>query len=164
MSDDPASSDSGTASGQGAAGSSGAGAAVPNIVFADLNVPSGGSVGHIVPSLSIIHDNDSFAVQWAARNLGPGNAAAFTDLLVVTSIPEGCPGSDDQDHAVVFDSSQSGNAQDYMEGPLPAGATSPGVQPTVGPFPTGSYRLTVTLAQGLTNTTEFTCIAIVDHT
>jgi len=53
--------------------------------------------------------------------------------------------------------------QDYMEGPLPAGSTSPGVQPTVGPFPTGSYRLTVTLAQGITNTTEFTCIDIIDH-
>ena len=152
-----------SATNQASAGSgTGSDAGTPNIVFADLNLPSGGSVGHVVPSLAIIHSNDTFAVQWAAKNVGSGNAAAFTDLLVITSIPEGCPGSDDQNHPVVFDSSQSGNPQDYTEGPLAAGATSPGLQPNVGPFATGSYKLTVTLAQGVANTTDFNCIPIID--
>lgn len=132
------------------------GAAPPNLTF--------GGDGTIVPDKAIIHDDETFAVQWIARNLGPGDAPAFTDLPVVTRIPEGCPGSDDQDHPVVFNSSTDGNPQDYQEPPLAAGASGSLMQPTVGPFPTGSYRLTVTLAQGLADVSNFNCIDIIDHT
>lgn len=146
-----------------AAGNSGTGsdAGTPNIVFADLNLPDG-SIGHVGISLAIVHSNDTFAVMWAAKNLGPGNAAAFTDLLVITSIPEGCPGSVDKDYQVVFDSSKSGNPQDYTEGPLAAGAVAPTMQPTVGPFAAGSYKFTATL--GVSNATDFNCINIIDPT
>jgi hypothetical protein len=51
-----------------------------------------------------------------------------------------------------------------VEQPLAAGATGSLMQPSVGPFPTGSYRLTVTLAQDLANVTNFNCVDIIDHT
>ena len=150
MADSQDSNDAGTNTDGGAA------PAAPNLAF--------GGDGTIVPDKAIIHDNETFAVQWTAHNLGPGDAPAFTDLLVVTRIPEGCPGSDDQDHPVVFNSATDGNPQDYMEQPLAAGAIGSLMQPSVGPFPTGSYRLTVTLAQDLANVTNFNCVDIIDHT
>lgn len=57
----------------------------------------------IVPSSAIIHESDSFQVQWSEVNRSGVDVGAFTDRLVVTSIPEGCPGSDDAEHPVVFD-------------------------------------------------------------
>jgi hypothetical protein len=150
MPDSPQSTDAGTGADGGTA------AAAPNLTF--------GGDGTIIPDKAIIHDNETFAVQWIAKNLGPGDAPAFTDLLVVTKIPEGCPGSDDQDHPIVYNSGTDGNPQDYMEQALAAGASGPVMQPTVGPFATGSYRLTVTLAQGVANVTNFNCIDIIDHT
>ena len=79
---------------------------------------------------------------------------AFVDRLVITSIPEGCPGSADQEHEVVFES-------DVEESELASGATGELMDPTVGPFPAGSYRLTVTLASDLGNgMTTFNCIEI----
>ena len=123
----------------------------PQIVFAT----------DIIPDKAIIHNNESFQVQWAAFNASQVDSPAFTDLLVITSIPEGCPGSDDQEHPVVYNSETDGNPQDFLEQPLPAGQEGSVMQPMVGPFPAGSYRLTVTLAQGLSNTTSFNCIEIV---
>jgi len=123
----------------------------PNIVFATA----------IVADKAIIHDSDTFQVQWAAFNASETDSPAFTDLLVITKIPEGCPGSDDQDHPVVYDSAKDGNPQDYLEQPLAAGAEGGLMQPMVGPFPAGSYRLTVTLAKDLSNTTKYSCIDIV---
>jgi|GEM_PF-3537006 len=122
-----------------------------NIVFAT----------DVIPDKAIIHDDETFQVQWAAFNAGQVDSPAFTDLLVITSIPEGCPGSDDQEHPVVYDSSTDGNPQDFLEQPLAAQAEGTLMQPMVGPFPAGSYRLTVTLAQGLSDVTIFNCIEII---
>lgn len=122
----------------------------PNIVFASA----------IMPDKAIIHDNDTFQVQWSAFNAGQAASLAFTDLLVITSIPEGCPGSDDQDHPVVYSSDTQGNPQDFLEQPLAPGQGGSTMQPMVGPFPAGSYRLTVTLALNVSNTTNYSCIDI----
>jgi hypothetical protein len=109
-----------------------------------------------------VHDDESFAVQWSAFNSGSQAAPAFRDRLVVTSIPEGCPGSDDVDHEVVFDSDADGDRADFTEDGLAPGAAGPLMQPVVGPFPAGSYRLTVTLADDLGDgVTTFNCIEIV---
>jgi len=119
----------------------------------------------VTPSAAIIHDNDPFQVQWTAQNTDGVTSTAFTDLLVITSIPEGCPGSDDQEHPVVFSSDTDGNPSEYQEQPLDPGATGNLVQPTVGPFPAGSYRLTVTLASDVGNgDTTFHCIDIIPAT
>jgi hypothetical protein len=118
-----------------------------DIVFADLDNP-------IVPDSAIIHDNESFRVQWSALNASDKDVAAFVDRLVITSIPEGCPGSDDREHEIVFES-------DVEESELASGATGKLMDPLVGPFPAGSYRLTVTLANDLDNgMTTFNCIEI----
>jgi hypothetical protein len=58
----------------------------PTIVFADPG-------NAVMPSAAIIHGNDTFQVQWTAQNTSQGTSTAFTDLIVITSIPEGCPGS-----------------------------------------------------------------------
>jgi hypothetical protein len=129
-----------------------------SIVFANPDNP-------VTPSAAILHENDTFQVQWNARNTDQVTSTAFTDLLVITSIPEGCPGSDDQEHAVVFSSDTDGDPADYQEQPLDPGATGNLMQPTVGPFPAGSYRLTVTLASDVGNgDTTFRCIDIVPAT
>jgi hypothetical protein len=125
-----------------------------NIVFAT----------DITPDKAIIHDNESFKVQWNAYNDSQVDSPEFSDLLVITEITDGCPGSDDQDYPVVYDSETDGDSQDYLEQPLAAGAAGSLMQPTVGPFPAGSYRLTVTLAKDLSNTTSFNCIEIIAAT
>jgi hypothetical protein len=130
-------------------------APAPTLVF--------GGTRSVFPDKAIIHDNDTFAVQWSARNQGATDAPAFTDLLVITQIPEGCPGSDDQDHPVVYNSDNDGNPQDYMEGPLAKGTEGPLMQPTAGPFPAGFYRLTVTIAAGLADVTTFNCVEIIQQ-
>ncbi len=126
-----------------------------DIVFATPDNP-------ITPDKAIVHDNESFAVQWAAFNGGGQAVAAFVDRLVVTSIPEGCPGSDDTEHAVVFDSDQNGDPADYSEPGLAAGTAGALMAPQVGPFAAGAYRLTVTLASDTGNGAQtFNCIDIV---
>jgi hypothetical protein len=131
-------------------------AGTANIMFASdivANVPGGDGV---------IHDNESFVVQWTAQNTGSSASPGFTDLLVVSSLPEGCPGDDTKDHPVVFNSDRDAdNPQDFLEGALDPGQTGGLMQPQVGPFAAGDYRLSVTLAEGLANTTQFTCITIV---
>jgi hypothetical protein len=109
---------------------------------------------------SFIHDNESFRVQWQSVNSGPADNPAFSDRLVVTLLPEGCPGSDDQDHRVVFDSDADGDAEDFQEAALAAGAVGTVMQPTVGPLDVGFYRLTVTLDTRSTMTTSFNCVEI----
>ncbi len=116
----------------------------------------------VTASAAIIHDNDAFQVQWAAQNIDGVTSTVFTDSLVITSIPEGCPGSDDQEHPVVFSSDTDGNPSDYQEQPLAPGATGNLMHATVGPFPAGSYRLTVTLASDVGDgDTTFNCIDII---
>jgi hypothetical protein len=131
-------------------------AGTSNIVFASdivANVPGGDDV---------IHDNESFQVQWTAQNTGTAATSAFTDLLVVSSVPEGCPGDDSKDHPVVFSSDRDAdNPQDFLEGPLNPGQTGSLMQTSVGPFAAGSYRLSVTLAKDVANVTLVTCIDIV---
>jgi hypothetical protein len=130
----------------------------PTIVFADPG-------NAVMPSAAIIQGNITFQVQWTAQNTSQGTSTAFTDLLVITSIPEGCPGSDDQEHPVVYSSDTDGNSSEYQEQPLAPGATGNLMQPTVGPFPAGSYRLTVTLASDVDNgDTTFNCIDIIPAT
>ena len=124
----------------------------PNIIFA----PDTG----IIPSAAIIHDDETFQVQWQAFNAGSADSPAFTDLLVVVSVPEGCPPSDDQEHPVVYNSETDGNPQDFLEQPLKAGEIGPVLSATVGPFPAGSYNLVVTVAKDLSNVTLWNCIEI----
>ncbi|TGS54601.1 hypothetical protein EN844_32465, partial [Mesorhizobium sp. M3A.F.Ca.ET.201.01.1.1] len=71
------------------------------VVFANPDNP-------ITPDKAIVHDNEAFRVQWSAFNAGDADLMAFIDRLVITSIPEGCPGSDDVEHEVVFDSDTDG--------------------------------------------------------
>jgi hypothetical protein len=126
-----------------------------DIVFADADNP-------ITPHKSIIRDTDDFRVQWLAFNISGQSVPAFTDRLVITSIPEGCPGSDDVEHEIVFDSDIDGKPADYAEPDLEPETAGPLMQPAVGPFPKGSYRLTVTLASDLGIGHEtFNCIDIV---
>ncbi|MFD5555059.1 hypothetical protein ACFWIA_14635 [Streptomyces sp. NPDC127068] len=126
-----------------------------DIVFAD-------SANPITPDKAIIHDNESFRVQWAALNVSTQDFPAFVDRLLIESIPEGCPGSDDTEHEAVFDSEVDGDANDFSEPDLLAGGTGPVLNPSVGPFPVGDYRLTVTLANDLgVGHTTFLCIPIV---
>ena len=123
-----------------------------NIIFASS----------VIPDKAIIHDDETFRVQWKAFNTGQVDSPAFTDRLVVTLIAEGCPGSDDQEHPVVYDSNVDGNAQHFLESSLAAGAEGDLMQPIVGPFPAGSYRLTVTLDTNSSMTTTFNCIDIIN--
>ena len=125
---------------------------MPDIVFATS----------VIPDKAVIHDDDAFRVQWKAFNGGLADSPAFNDRLVVTLITEGCPGSDDKDHPVVFDSDTDGDSQDFLEPPLAAGAEGNLMQPMVGPFPAGSYRLTVTVDTKSSMTTTFNCIDIVN--
>lgn len=123
-----------------------------DIVFAVTDKP-------ITTDKQIIHDNENFSVQWVALNTTDQVINPFVDGLVITSIPEGCPGTDGADHPVVFDSQTDGNDSDYTESPLPAHSTGSVIQPTVGPFPVGHYRLTVTLDRDLgRGVTQFLCI------
>ena len=115
----------------------------------------------VIPDKAILHDTDTFAVQWSVQNASTAGSAAFTDRLVITSIPEGCPGSDDQDHPVMYDSEHDGTPADFMELPLPAGQNGALMQPTVGPFPAGSYRLSFTIDRGGSDITTFNCVDIV---
>jgi hypothetical protein len=116
----------------------------------------------IITDKQIIHDNENFSVQWVALNTTDQDINPFVDGLVITSIPEGCPGTDGADHPIVFDSQTNGNVSDYSESALPARAAGSLMQPTVGPFPVGSYRLTVTLDRDLgRGATQFLCIDIV---
>jgi hypothetical protein len=111
---------------------------------------------------AVIHDNESFRVQWSAQNVGGSASPAFTDLLVISSVPEGCPGDSSKDHPVVFNSDRDAdNPGDFSESPLNPGQAGSELQPSVGPFPAGSYLLTVTLGNGMFNTTSFICIDIV---
>lgn len=126
---------------------------MPAIVFATS----------VIPDKVIIHD-DAFRVQWKAFNAGQVNSPAFNDRLVVTLIAEGCPGSDNKDHPVVYDSDTDGDAQDFLELPLAVSTEGNLMQSMVGPFPAGSYRLTVTLDMNSSMTTTFNCIEIVNAT
>ena len=115
----------------------------------------------VFPDKSIIHDNETFRVQWKAFNAGAQATSAFTDSLVISNIPEGCPGSDDQEHPIVYDSATDGNPQDFEEPPILPQSEGILMGPEVGPFQRGSYRLTVTLDQGGSDVATFNCIEIV---
>jgi hypothetical protein len=118
-----------------------------DIVFANTDHP-------VEPDKAIIHDDETFQVQWSALNISDQDVPAFVDRLVITSIPEGCPGSDDVKHEVVFQT-------DIDEPELASGAAGELMNPLVGPFPAGSYRLTVTLANNNgSGLTTFNCIEI----
>ncbi|MFB7454319.1 hypothetical protein [Streptomyces sp. NPDC056194] len=129
-----------------------------DIVFADGDHP-------VTPDKAIIHDDEAFRVQWAARNISTQDFPAFVDRLLIQSIPEGCPGSDSVDHDTVFDSDTDGDPDDVSEPDLLSGQAGPLMNPSVGPFPAGAYRLTVTLADDLgVGGTTFNCIDIVAAT
>jgi hypothetical protein len=57
---------------------------------------------------AIIHDNETFHVQWKAVNLGPDATPTFVDRLRIMQVP-GCPGDDSADNPVVYDSSTNGD-------------------------------------------------------
>ncbi|WP_406397197.1 hypothetical protein OH805_00110 [Streptomyces sp. NBC_00879] len=128
--------------------------------MADLTFAN--SENPITPDRVIVHDNESFRVQWSALNISGQDVPAFTDRLLIESIPEGCPGSDATEHEAVFDSDQDGDISDFSEPDLTVGQSGPLMSPSVGPFAAGSYRLTVTLANDLgVGETTFNCIEIV---
>jgi hypothetical protein len=114
------------------------------------------------PDIAILHDNETFHVQWSARNLGPDATDEFGDRLVIALRPEGCAGPEEQDETIVYDSDADGEPVDFAEPSLEAAATGPLMAPQAGPFPVGAYRLTVTLdAQGPNPVTLFNCIDII---
>ncbi len=113
------------------------------------------------PDLAIIHDNESFGVQWGAVNLGPDITPDFVDRLEVLRRPEGCAGPEDQEETTVYDSDIDGNPDDFAESALRPGEAGPLMTSLVGPFAVGSYRLTVTLDEGGPNpVTLFNCIEV----
>lgn len=115
------------------------------------------------PDIAVIHDNESFRVQWNAENLGPDITPEFVDRLEVIALPEGCPGSDLEKHTVIYDSTVDGNPDDFAEPELLPGEVGPLMEPEVGPFAVGSYRLTVTLDDGGPNPVSlFHCINVVE--
>jgi len=115
----------------------------------------------IVAAPAIIHDNERFSVQWAALNTTKQSIQSFHDRLVIRSVPEGCPGSSDQEHPVVFDSTVDGADADFTEPDLPAETIGPLMQPFVGPFAAGSYELRVTLDSDMGRGDEtFICIDV----
>jgi hypothetical protein len=117
----------------------------------------------INPDISVVHDNDTFRVQWNAENLGPDITPEFVDRLEIIELPEGCPGSDAEEHTVVYDSAIDGNPDDFAEPELLPGEVGPLMEPEVGPFAAGAYRLSVTLDDGGPNpVTIFNCINIVE--
>jgi hypothetical protein len=117
------------------------------------------------PDIAILHDNESFRVQWSAQNLGPDATDGFVDRLVIALRPEGCAGPEKQDETIVYDSDADGDPVDFAEPPLEARETGPLMAPLVGPFLAGAYRLTVTLdAQGCHPVTLFNCIDIIEAT
>ncbi len=134
---------------------------MPEIVFANPNVA-------VMPSAAIIHADETFQVQWSAFNAGQADSEAFIDNLTIYSVPD-CPGSDDNLTAI-WSSDADGNPQEFQEPPLPAQAQGPMMQPTVGPFPAGFYRLTVTLNSGnppaaeqdMSNNVTYNCIEILE--
>jgi hypothetical protein len=110
--------------------------------------------------IAIIHDNETFHVQWKAVNLGPDDTPAFIDRLRILQVPS-CPGDDSEDNPVVYDSSTDGDPADFSEPVIAAGAPGPLMSPQVGPFTAGSYRLSVTLDDGgQSPVTSFNCIEI----
>jgi hypothetical protein len=113
------------------------------------------------PDSAIIHDTEGFGVQWQAQNLGPDDTPLFVDRLVITQV-ESCPGDDSQDNPVLYDSTTDGDPSEFEEPEIPAGTTGPLMIAQVGPFPVGSYRLTVTLDDGgQSPATTFNCIEII---
>jgi hypothetical protein len=116
-------------------------------------------------ALTIIHDNESFHVQWNAQNLGPDSTPVFIDRLVIALRPEGCAGPEKQEETIVCDSDVDGDSADFTQPPLQPGATGPLMAPLVGPFAAGAYRMTVTLdAQGPNPVDLFNCVDIVAAT
>ena len=57
------------------------------------------------------------------------------DRLVITAVPEGCPGDDWVQHTVVYDSATDGDPADFAEPVIPAQTAGPLRAPLVGPFP-----------------------------
>ena len=135
------------------------GSGLPELVFANAENP-------VEPSLAIIHDNESFEVQWSAMNIGQADSEPFTDNLTIYQVPS-CPGSDD-DLTEVWSSDVDGDPSDFEQDAIPAGGQGSMMQPTVGPFPPGFYRLTVTLNSGFppapeqtsANNSTFHCIEV----
>jgi hypothetical protein len=112
-------------------------------------------------SLAILHDDETFDVQWIAVNDGPATSNHFTDLLIVEALPEGCPGSDDRAHEVVFDSRTDADPRDMLEPRIPPGQSGPLMKVSVGPFQAGYYRFRVTLASIQDGLTASNCVEVI---
>lgn len=119
------------------------------IVFDNQDIP-------ISADRAIVHADERFTLQWVARNAGSEDVPDFIDRLVITHLPEGCPGDDSIDHEVMLDA-------EIDEAGLPAGTGGSVTEHEVGPFATGAYRVTVTLADDTGDgQTLAICIDIVD--
>jgi hypothetical protein len=118
-----------------------------SIMFAHPETP-------IMPDSAILTAGRAFSVHWGARNIGEDDVPAFIDLLVVTHIPEGCPGSDDTEHEVVYES-------EVEQAELAAGQVGELKSVEVPSLSEGAYRLTVTLANDLgIGESTFNCINV----
>jgi hypothetical protein len=118
------------------------GGSPPDLGIAEPGViPNGGDVG-------IPHSDDTLNVQWVAANLGGSDSTAFGDRLHIYQVSTEtmrCPGSDDELGSPIYDSDTDSEAS-LQEIPIPAGAISTQLMEIeVGPFPSGSYRFTVTV-------------------
>lgn len=117
------------------------------IIFAHPETP-------IMPDSAILNAGTAFAVQWGAHNIGEDDVPAFIDRLVVTHIPEGCPGSDGTEHEVVFES-------EVEQAEIHAGQFGELVSVEVPGLSEGAYRLTVTLADDLAiGESTFNCVNV----
>ena len=124
----------------------------------------------VIPSLAIVHATDSFDVQWVTGNLGTAASQPFKDRLQVFKVSDDtnqCPGSDADLGDAIYDSDNDSNVN-LQEGPIAPLQRGPLMEGTVGPFTSGSYRLTVTVnsdfgernESNTDNNSSFNCINI----
>ncbi|MGO9928602.1 MAG: hypothetical protein ACLPLP_21440 [Mycobacterium sp.] len=119
-------------------------------------------VSGVTEDVTPIDDATPFNVQWKAQNLGPDSTGEFRDHVVIRSVAA-CPGDDnDENSPVVYDSDTDPNLDpgDLKEEPIAAGGFGPVKQASVGPFPAGSIRISVTLDADGTPVTTFDCIKV----
>jgi len=137
-------------------------------IYGQLSANSAGSAV-IVPlaapiaDKSFVHDTESFAVQWSAFNQGTADSGDFTDSLVITYFPEGSADcSPDSAGKVVYDSqTDATDPNEFTEPSIAPNTQGQLMQTTVGPFPVGWLRLSVTLGVGQYDVPISSCMNVI---
>ena len=116
-----------------------------------------------VADKSFVHDTEDFVVQWSAFNQGTAESGDFTDSLVITYFPEGSADcSPEEDGQVVYDSqTDATDPTEFDEPSIPPNSPGQLMQTTVGPFPVGWVRLSVTLGIGQYDVPISSCMNII---